>query len=323
MKNILITGITGQDGLFLSKLLLENTDFNIFGITRKKSSKQFFENLKLIEIDNFSRLNVLNCNLNSSYEVKKLLVELNPTQIYNLTGPSSVYQSLIDNNQTKNEIINIFNNLVFTLLERDIKPDFFQASSSEMFGPNNSEILDENSNFIPNSPYAEAKLDIHQNISQFANQHNWNIKSGIMFNHESEFRDRNYLFNKIISSAYQIYNGNLNIVKIGSLEYSRDWTFAGDMMSAAYQIINYGSKESYVIGSGKSHTIKYLIENVFEFFGLNWEQFIEVDEGLLRKNDPKEIVCNPSRIQNELNWKPEMTFEDLVYRCVTKFCDKF
>jgi len=323
MKNILITGITGQDGLFLSKLLLENTDFNIFGITRKKSSKQFFENLKLIEIDNFSRLNVLNCNLNSSYEVKKLLVELNPTQIYNLTGPSSVYQSLIDNNQTKNEIINIFNNLVFTLLERDIKPDFFQASSSEMFGPNNSEILDENSNFIPNSPYAEAKLDIHQNISQFANQHNWNIKSGIMFNHESEFRDRNYLFNKIISSAYQIYIGSLNILKIGSLEYSRDWTFAGDMMSAAYQIINYGSKESYVIGSGKSHTIKYLIENVFEFFGLNWEQFIEVDEGLLRKNDPKEIVCNPSRIQNELNWKPEMTFEDLVYRCVTKFCDNF
>ena len=323
MKNILITGITGQDGLFLSKLLLENTDFNIFGISRKKSPKKFFENLKLIGIDNISRLNVVNCNLNNSYEVKKLLVETNPTQIFNLTGPSSVYQSLLDNNQTKNEIINIFNNLISTLLEIDIKPDFFQASSSEMFGPNNSETLDENSNFIPNSPYAEAKLINHQIISQLANEHNWNIKSGIMFNHESEFRDRNYLFNKIISSAYQIYIGSLNILKIGSLEYSRDWTFAGDMMSAAYQIINFGSKESYVIGSGKSHTIKYLIENVFEFFGLNWEQFIEVDESLLRKNDPKEIVCNPSRIQNELNWKPEMTFEDLVYRCVTKFCDNF
>ena len=323
MKNILITGITGQDGLFLSKLLLENTDFNIFGISREKSPKKFFENLKLIGIDNISRLNVVNCNLNNSYEVKKLLVETNPTQIFNLTGPSSVYQSLLDNNQTKNEIINIFNNLISTLLEIDIKPDFFQASSSEMFGPNNSETLDENSNFIPNSPYAEAKLINHQIISQLVNEHNWNIKSGIMFNHESEFRDRNYLFNKIISSAYQIYIGSLNILKIGSLEYSRDWTFAGDMMSAAYQIINFGSKESYVIGSGKSHTIKYLIENVFEFFGLNWEQFIEVDEGLLRKNDPKEIVCNPSRIQNELNWKPEMTFEDLVYRCVTKFCDNF
>ena len=195
---------------------------------------------------------------------------------------------------------------------------FFQASSSEMFSNANNQNLDEKSNFGPRSPYSEAKLQNHQKTIEYWKTYNWKIYSGIMFNHESEFRGEDYLFMKIINSARLIKFKKLKKFTVGSLDYQRDWLFAGDVVKAITKIMNNGKDYNYVIGSGEANSIHNLIEIVFEYFDLKWEKYINVDPSLLRKNDPKIICSNPKKLMSELNWKNEYSFEKLVHRCITK-----
>ena len=138
-----------------------------------------------------------------------------------------------------------------------------------------------------------------------------------MFNHESEFRDSKYLIMSLINSAIQISNGQKNSFKVGSLDYIRDWSFAGDVAEAIYKITNFGKESNYVIGSGNGHTIAKMIEILFSQLELNYEEYIKIDKSLLRKGDPIRIVSNPSRLINELSWEPKLSFEELVERCLS------
>lgn len=316
MEKVLITGITGQDGLFLSKnILKKNPDAKIYGVSRKTDNQEFKRNLRKVGTKNTDNIKIYNINLLNKMHVRKFIQSVQPTIIYNLSGPSSVGESLIYPQKTFDEITMIFENLISALFAEKIFIPFFQASSSEMFGTNNEKILTEDSEFNPQSPYAKAKLKNHKKVIELSKE--FNIKSGIMFNHESEFRKSNYLFKKVINGAKNISEKKLNTLKVGSLTYERDWTFAGDISKAMIEIINSGSKNSYVIGSGKSHSIQYFISLVFDHFNLNWEKYVQVEPSLLRVGDPEKITCDPTRLINELNWKPEYTFENLVERCVS------
>ena len=324
MENILITGISGQDGVFLtSEILKNNPTQNIYGITRQKNKEIFFNKLNTISNTDNQKVKLLNVDLNNLHEISKLIEDIRPDYIYNLSGPSSVYDSFINPLETKSQINSIFENLTSPLIKLGLFSNFYQASSSEMFGLHTEERLSEESTFNPNSPYAEAKLENHKKVLDFSQKYDWKIYSGIMFNHESQFREDGYLFMKIINGAIDIKNKKLKKLTVGSLDYVRDWSFAGDISKAIYAITNKGSSNTYVIGSGKGNSIKTVIEIIFDYFNLNLDKYIDIDENLIRKGDPVSIVSNPKKLNNELGWNNTISFEDLIKICIESKINKF
>tara|TARA_B100000085_G_C18517837_1_gene502428 strand:- start:315 stop:1283 length:969 start_codon:yes stop_codon:yes gene_type:complete len=318
MKKILITGISGQDGIFLTKYLLEkNSDINITGISRSNPEKSIYGKLKYLGHSNFNNINIYNLNLEDKKQVANFIKDINPDVVYNLSGPSSVYKSFL-NSDNKESILNIFNNLTSAIIENKIFPRFFQASSSEMFGISN-EILNENSTFNPNSPYAEAKLINHLKVKELSENYNWPIFSGIMFNHESEFRNKDYLIMKIIKSAREISINPNKRLTLGSLDYIRDWSYASDTVNAIYEITSKGSSYDYVIGSGVGKTIKEMVNHIFNYFNLDWTNFVDINQSLLRKGDPVKIISDPSKLKMELNWSAKINFNQMLDKCIKGF----
>ena len=314
----LITGITGQDGLFLTKNILnKEPKAQIVGISRDSNLNGYYTNLKYLTGESFfENINIEKINLLDNKETSEFISKINPKKIFNLSGPSSVYESLDESKKSYEIITNIFHNLTNACINLNNLPSFFQASSSEMFNQKDNEYLDESSIFEPSSPYAKAKYKIHTDINKFRDQLDWNISSGIMFNHESEFRNNDYLFMKIINGAIEIKEGTNNKITLGSLEIVRDWSYAEDFAEAMFRIISSEQGDDYVIGSGFGKSIKDLVENVFSYFDLDAELYINIDENLLRPGDPKKIVSNPKKILNKLSWKTETSFETLIQKCI-------
>lgn len=315
MKNILITGISGQDGLFLTKLLIKNNEkFNILGLTRGVKQSEFYKKLKMLGLEDFEKIKLINIDYQNQSDVDNLLNSYKPDMIYNLMGPSSVYES-INYPENKRLLTSSFEIIINSLIKSKNYCKFFQASSSEMFEASESS-LDENANMKPRSPYAQGKLQNHLKIKELKENYDWDIYSGIMFNHESEFRPGNYLIMKIINQAISISNLTSKELLIGSTNYIRDWSYAGDVANAMTLICNQGTSIDYVIGSGRGTDFKYILDFIFKYFNLNWEEHVIVDESLLRAGDPIKIVSNPEKIYNELGWKTTLTIEEILERCI-------
>lgn len=318
MKKVLITGISGQDGVFLTNLLNSSQEnYKIVGISREKNIINELSNkIKYLnpEFSLFKNLECFNIDLLNEIEVYSFIENFKPDFVYNLSGPSSVYDS-ITNPKIKIEIETIFNNLIKSLLKSSNLCNFYQASSSEIFKESNLR-LNEDSEMLAKSPYAEGKLMIHNKILSLRNKYEWDIISGITFNHESEFRKDNYLIMKIINAALNIKNKKAKSLQIGSLDYIRDWSYAGDTAMAIYKVCEFGTKPTYVIGSGESNKISDILEIVFGYLNLQWRDYVTENPSLLRKGDPKSIISNPLLIQNELGWKTNTTFEDTILKCL-------
>ena len=315
-RKVLITGITGQDGIFLtSELLKHDKNLKIFGISRNKN-KKFYENLIAVGVKNFSNVNIHNLDLTDLNSVKKYISDLQPTEIYNLSGPSSVYESILNSDYYKTTINTIFDNLIDACISAGMTPRFFQACSSEMFSSENILPLNEGSVFNPRSPYSEAKYTVYKKTNDLRKNGDWNIKSGIMFNHESEFRNDDYLFIKIINSAKSIKDNKADTLELGSLEMVRDWSFAGDVASAIYLINNSDYLENFVIGSGRGVTIEYVVETIFDYYDLEYNTFVKVNKSLLREGDPLRIISDPKSLINKLGWNPQYNIDDLIERLI-------
>ena len=316
-SKILITGISGQDGIFLSSYLLKKEeDIQIFGVTRSKD-EVFFNNLKKVS-GKFDSTNIklVNLDLYNKNEIKSFLSDTQIDKIAHLSGPSSVYKSFLDPENYKKLIVDQFHNLTNACIEINLQPNFFQASSSEMFS-NNAEIpLSEKSLMKPRSPYAEAKYSLHNKVLDLKNNRNWNIKSGIMFNHESEFRANEFLIMKIINTVIEIKNSGLSELTVGSLDYCRDWSYAMDIAEGIGEILFEDDPIDYVIGSGKGNSIRDLIEIVSNYFGLDYKNFIKVDASLLRDGDPTSIVSDPSLIKENLSWRAKTSFEVMIKKII-------
>ena len=319
-QNILITGISGQDGIFLTSSINKYATINqtIIGITRQNSAQTLN---KLRSIDKIpSNLKLLSIDLTNSNETLKLISDTKPSHIYNLSGPSSVYESINNDIYFQKTINCIFDNLTNACIQENYFPNFFQACSSEMFSSSNSMPLTEKSSFNPRSPYAKAKYEVYEKVNYLKQEYDWNIKSGIMFNHESEFRDKQYLFMKTFLTAKKIKNREEDVLEIGSLDLSRDWSFAGDISNAIHQINISDDNSNYVIGSGISTTIRKIVENIFSFYDLEYENHIVLNPKLLRAQDPLNIVSDPSKIRNQLGWNPELSIDQLLERIYRKVC---
>ena len=316
MKNILITGITGQDGLFLSAKILKNSNSSkIIGISRKKEHISFYKKINTIYKIDTERIQLYNLDLLNPDDVSSFISNFKPRQIFNLSGPSSVYQSIKDPSISQ-KIEIIFDNLISSLIKMNYFPNFFQASSSEMFSPDIDGKLNEESQMVPNSPYAQSKYKNHKKVINYVEKYDWKIVSGIMFNHESEFRGKDYLLSKIINYAKNTNIQNEQNLELGSLDYKRDWTYAKEVMDACYCLINEDSKGSYVIGSGNSSSIKDMVEIVFSHFNLDWKEHVSLNNNLLRKGDPITKVSNPEKINKEFGWKSSINFENMIKLCI-------
>ena len=315
MEKIIITGISGQDGLFLSKLLLkEHENISILGFTRNDDQSFFFNNLKKIHNKDHEKIQLIKVDYNNFHQITDLIKSFSPNYIYNLMGPSSVYDS-IANPKNGEFIKNTFDSITNALIEDRNFCNFFQSSSSEMFDISNLP-LSEDSIMRTRSPYAEAKLRNHLKAKEYYDIYDWKITSGIMFNHESEFRSTDYLIMKIIKSAIEISRGKNEKLTVGTTKFIRDWSFAGDIMRAAFLINTKGSQSSYVIGSGVGTSIEYILDYIFSNLGLSWEEHTIVDPSLLRKGDSKTIISDPRKLKKELNWEPSYEISNLLDRCM-------
>ena len=315
MSNYLITGITGQDGIFMTKKLLsENPNNLIYGTSRNSNYSEFYKNLSTITQFDKSRIRIFKLDLLDKNAVSNVLSDILPEHIYNFSGPSSVYDSYKDPKKSIHQITNIFNNLIESLISINHFPRLFQASSSEMFGLNGQLNLNINHKFLPNSPYATGKLSNHFEVLKLSNKYDWNIYSGIMFNHESEFRKKDYLLMKIMHAAEEISKKERDNLTIGSLDYKRDWLYAEDTIDAVHKVMLYSQSSTHIISSGKAHSIKEMIEIIFEYFNLNWEMHIDIDQKLLRTGDPLEISGDPTPLTQETGWKNKFNFEETILK---------
>ena len=317
MINYFITGITGQDGIFLTKKLLEeNKNLHIYGSTRQTKNPNFYNKLSTICSFDNSRITLINIDLCDRNMVMNFLTDVRPAQIYNMSGPSSVYKSYKKPTKARYEIETIFDNLTKSLVKLKFFPKLFQASSSEMFGPLNHSSLTEEDPLEPISPYAKAKLANHKKVDSLRQKYDWEIYSGILFNHESQFRNDNYLLKKIINSAKQISEKKEKKITLGSLDYQRDWTFAEDTVEAILKITNSNTKQDFVIGSGEIHSINEMANVVFEYFNLELEKYVHIDSNLLRTNDPIVVGSSPNKLIALTEWKKVTSFENMIYKTI-------
>tara|TARA_B100001778_G_scaffold108286_1_gene88652 strand:+ start:609 stop:1592 length:984 start_codon:yes stop_codon:yes gene_type:complete len=317
-KNVLITGITGQDGSFLTSHLLQNSDYQIIGTSRKKNNDNFYKKLEHLNVESSTvkNLKIVQADALDYESISSVIKNSEIHSVYNLMGPSSVYESVTDPFNSSKSIIFSFNNIVKALIENKNYPNFFQTSSSEMFEASVNEKLNEDSKFNPRSPYASSKLYIHNLISFLRKKYEWNLTSGILFNHESEFRPDNYLIMKIINSAIDIKNKKSNQLELGSLNIVRDWGFAGDHTRAMKMIIENNSGSDYVIGTGVGTSIKEITKLIFNYFDLDFKDYISINKELLRSKDPEKIIANPTKLKSETGWEPSVDIENLIVRCI-------
>jgi len=318
MNNVLITGINGQDGVILtSKLLKLSKDINILGTSRTPDKSSFLNKISIFnEIKDLPNVNIIDVDFFDTKQLNKIITNFRPDTVFNLMGPSNVNESINNEDYYFKNIYLSFECLVKQLNQLNKKIKFFQASSSEMYGNNGEKVLDEKSKFNPNSAYAEAKLINHKKILMYKNELNWNITSGIMFNHESEFRKNNFLFMKIINKALEIKKKNKGFLEVGSLDYKRDWSYAQDIVDAMYLINKNPKSGVYVIGSGSSYSIERIIDRVFNVLNLDYKNYIKVNPKLLRDGDPVEIFSNPQKLKNDYRWEPKYNLESFIKKII-------
>ena len=312
MKKAFITGITGQDGYYLSKLLLEK-DYEVHGIIRRASTFNTDRIDPLIsKYSKEKKLNLYYSDLLDSSSLNNLIAKIQPDEIYNLAAQSHVAVSF------KNQIYTTQsgNSGTISLLEaiknQDKEIRFYQASSSEMFGGENEEMLNEDSPFIPKSPYAASKVFSYNMTKIYRESYNLFCSNGILFNHESPYRGETFVTRKITRAVGRISVGIQKKISLGNIEASRDWGFAGDYVEAMWKILNHSKSDDFVIATGETHTIKEFLEIAFDYVNLKYEDFLEISEKHFRPNEVGYLLGDPAKAKKELKWSPKTSFKDLV-----------
>jgi len=310
MKTAIITGITGQDGAYLSKLLLEK-GYKVIGITRSLQSGNI-NGLNFLGIQNDVEL--IEANVFDLSNIIRLLEKYKPEEFYNLAAQSSVGLSFEQPIGTlEYNIISIANILeAIRIVNKNIK--VYQSSSSEMFGNVQKELLPVDENFIihPASPYAISKASSHWICVNYREAYKLFISSGILFNHESVLRRPNFVTKKIVSGAVKIKSGQLDMLKVGNTSIMRDWGYAPKYVEAMWTMLNIDKPGDYVICTGEPHTLQEFIEKVFSKFGLDSTEYVKSDTSLLRPVDLEVIYGNPTKAKTELNWSYNLSFDELI-----------
>jgi GDPmannose 4,6-dehydratase len=311
-KVAFITGITGQDGYYLSKFLLEK-GYIVHGTVRRSSSINTVRIDDLIsEYQQKEQLILHYSDLLDSASIFNLINSIQPDEVYNLAAQSHVAVSF-QNPIFTTQVGTLGSTSILESLRRSDKYiKFYQASSSEMYGGATKEKLNENSDFDAKSPYAASKVFAHNMTKIYRDSYDLFCTNGILFNHESPLRGETFVTRKITKAVGRIYHQLQKKLTLGNLEASRDWGFAGDYTQAMWLMLQQDTADDFVIASGESYSVREFAELAFKTVNLNWEEFVVTDKKYFRPNEVDFLLGDYSKAQRKLNWKPSTSFENLV-----------
>ncbi len=316
MKRALITGVTGQDGSYLADLLLAE-GYEVHGMVRRSSTENF-ERINHIR----DRIHLHQADLLDQLSIISLLKQVQPAEVYNLAAmsfvPTSWVQPVLTGEFTAIGVTRMLE--AIRLVDPAIR--FYQASSSEMFGKVVETPQTERTPYHPRSPYGVAKVYGHWITVNYRESYGMFCCSGILFNHESPRRGREFVTRKVTSAAARIKCGLQNKLRLGNLDAKRDWGFAGDYVRAMWLMLQRDQPADFVIATGKMHTVRQLVEMAFGHVGLDWQKHVELDPALLRPAEVDLLCGDASKATRELGWNVETDFAQLIKMMVDADLDR-
>jgi GDPmannose 4,6-dehydratase len=306
MGTALITGITGQDGSYLAEFLLEK-GYKVVGMVRRSSTLNFHR-IEHIQ----DRLTLVPGDLLDQMSLVDAIREHEPQEVYNLAAqsfvPTSWQQPVFTGEATALGVTRMLE--AIRMVDPDIR--FYQASSSEMFGKVREVPQNERTPFYPRSPYGVAKVYGHWITVNYRESYDLFASSGILFNHESPRRGLEFVTRKVTYGAAKIKLGLAHELRLGNLDSRRDWGFAGDYVRAMWLMLQQDHPGDYVVGTGHTHSVRELCDAAFSAVGLDWQDYVVVDQRFYRPAEVDLLVSDPTRARTELGWQPEVDFEDLI-----------
>ncbi len=312
-KKALITGITGQDGSYLTEFLLAK-GYEVHGIIRRSSSFNTGRIDHLYndpEISN-KKLFLHYGDLADASCISRLLERVVPDEIYNLAAQSHVKVSFDIPEYTADIDATGTCRVLDAIKDTRIKTKFYQASSSEMFGKVQEIPQKETTPFYPRSPYACAKLYSHWLTVNYRESYDMFACSGILFNHESPRRGETFVTRKITRGLADIMAKKTDKLYLGNLDAKRDWGYAGDYVEAMWLMLQQSEPDDYVIATGETYSVKEFLDESFGYAGLDWKKYVEISEKYFRPAEVDLLIGDPSKARKKLGWKPKVGFKDLV-----------
>jgi GDPmannose 4,6-dehydratase len=311
-KTALITGVTGQDGAYLAKLLLDK-DYKVYGMLARRSSDTLW---RLRELGILEQLQFIEGDLADATSAIRAVCQSRPDEIYNLGA-----QSFVGTSWNQPVVTGMVDGLGVTHMLEAIRQfcpaaRFYQASTSEMFGLIQAEHQDENTPFYPRSPYGVAKLYGHWITVNYRESFGLHASSGILFNHESPLRGIEFVTRKVTDAAARIKLGKQRELRLGNIDARRDWGFAGDYVEAMWLMLQQERAEDYVIATGVTTSVREMCRIAFSYLDLNYEDHLVIDPQLFRPAEVDVLLGNPAKARRKLGWKPKTALEQLMQQMV-------
>jgi GDPmannose 4,6-dehydratase len=312
MKRALICGISGQDGSYLARFLL-NKGYEVYGTSRDVHAANF---TNLVKVEIFESVQLESMAINDFRSVLQVLMKVRPDEVYNLAGLTSVSLSF------QQPVETIESNLMgtLTLLEAirfsGAKIKFYNACSSECFGDTPIDAASEETPFRPRSPYAISKAAAYWQVVNYREAYGLFACSGILFNHESPLRPERFVTKKIISAVSRIAQGSKEHLYLGNLAIQRDWGWAPDYVEAMWLMLQHNQPDDFIVATGKSHSLFEFVKIAFEYVGLEWEKYVSHDEKLIRPTDIAISKADPKKVKEKLAWTATHDMKDVIVKMI-------
>lgn len=306
---VLICGVGGQDGGYLAQLLLSK-GYAVVGTSRDSSASRF-EGLRRLGI--YDQVEKTSMAINDFRSVLHTVKRYAPDEIYNLAGQSSVGLSFEQPVETMESIAGGTLNMLEALRFANRPIRFYNAGSSECFGDTGDTPADESTPFHPRSPYAVAKSTAYWLVRNYREAYGLFACTGILFNHESPLRPERFVTQKIVKAAARIASGGADRLSLGNTAIHRDWGWAPDYVEAMYRMLNADAPDDYVIATGRTVSLEYFASKVFQYFGMDWQSYVDVDTALLRPTDIPVGRANPEKAQRDLGWRHTRDVDEVIF----------
>ena len=313
MKKALITGVTGQDGSYLTELLLEK-GYEVHGIIRRSST---FNTSRIDHLYEDPHVNGVKLflhygDLGDSSNLMRIVHEINPDEVYNLAAQSHVRVSF-DSPEFTGDVDALGTmRLLEAIRLTGVKTRFYQASTSELYGKVQEVPQKETTPFYPRSPYGVAKLYAFWAVKNYREAYGMHASNGILFNHESPRRGETFVTRKITRAASRIKLGLQHELFMGNINSLRDWGFAGDYVEGMWRMLQQDNPDDYVLATGEMHSVKEFLVEAFDYVGLDWEKYTRHDSRYERPSEVDQLLGDPSKAKRMLGWEPKVTFKGLV-----------
>lgn len=311
-KKALITGITGQDGSYLTEFLLSK-GYEVHGIIRRASTfnTQRIEHIYVDPHIAGAKFFLHYGDLSDSEQISNIIYNVKPDEIYHLGAQSHVRVSFDIPEYTGNITALGTTRILEAIRRSGIKVRFYQASSSEMFGTASSP-QNENTSFYPRSPYACAKVYAYWMVKNYRDGYNIFACNGILFNHESPRRGETFVTRKITRAIAAILAKKQDYLYLGNLEAKRDWGYAPEYVEAMWKILQQDKPDDFVLGTGQSHSVKEFVEKAFSYVDLDWQKYVKIDLRYFRPTEVENLTADTTKANKKLGWQPKITFDDLI-----------